>query len=73
MPRTIEGILRNNAVDTIKPGDKIILHGTLLVVPEASKLLKPGHKIFLEKQKTQERNDNNYITGLSDLGVQELS
>lgn len=74
MPRSIDVIVKHFAVDCIKPGDKIILTGNLIVVPEASKLIKPGLKVFTEKQNMATRNDNvNKVKGLKDLGVRELS
>jgi len=50
MPRSMDVILKNFCVDKVKPGDKIILTGSLIVVPETSKLLKPGLKVYKEKQ-----------------------
>jgi len=49
MPRSMDVILKNCCVDKVKPGDKIVLTGTLIVVPETSKLLKPGLKVYKEK------------------------
>jgi len=75
MPRSIDLIVRNFAVDLMKPGDKIVMTGTLNVIPEASKLIKPGLKIFAEKnnnEKTRFEN-NNRIRGLKDLGIKELT
>jgi hypothetical protein len=46
----------------------------LIVVPEASKLIKPGLKVYTEKKDNAERFDErNKIKGLKDLGVKELS
>jgi len=45
MPRSMDVIIKNFCVDKVKPGDKIVLTGTLIVVPEASKLIKPGLKV----------------------------
>jgi len=75
MPRSIDLIVRNFAVDLLKPGDKIIMTGTLNVIPEASKLIKPGLKIFAEKTNDDKRKfeNQNRVRGLKDLGVKELT
>ncbi len=39
MPRTIDVILRNECVERAKAGDKIIMNGTPLVVPDISQLI----------------------------------
>jgi len=44
MPRSVDIILRNEAVDQAKPGDRCIFVGTLIVVPDVVSLLKPGEK-----------------------------
>jgi len=75
MPRSVDVILKNKAVDTLKPGDRVILTGTLIVVPEANKLIKPGFPIYKEKQVIQKSrlDTKDKIKGLKDLGVKELS
>lgn len=74
MPRSIDVILKNVSVDKVKPGDKVVITGCLIVVPEASKLIKPGLKVYLEKTDQAERHDDrNKIKGLKDLGVREMS
>ena len=45
MPRSMDVILRNEIVDTAKPGDRCIFTGTLVVVPDIVSLLKPGEKV----------------------------
>jgi len=75
MPRSIDLIVRNFAVDLLKPGDKIVMTGTLNVIPEASKLIKPGLKIFAEKSNDDRARfeNQNKVRGLRDLGVKELT
>jgi len=75
MPRSIDLIVRNFAVDLLKPGDKIVMTGTLNVIPEASKLIKPGLKIFAEKSNDDRARfeNQNKVRGLKDLGVKELT
>ena len=45
MPRSMDIILRNDAVEKAKPGDKAIFTGTLIVVPDVSQLGLPGVRV----------------------------
>lgn len=45
MPRSTDVILRDELVDSAKPGDRCIFTGTLVVVPDIVSLMKPGEKI----------------------------
>lgn len=38
LPRTIEVVLRNDQVETVRPGDKAVFAGSLVVVPDVSAL-----------------------------------
>ena len=38
LPRTIEVILRNDQVETVRPGDKAVFTGMLVVVPDVAAL-----------------------------------
>lgn len=42
MPRSIEVILRNEIVETVKPGDKCLFVGSLVVIPSIVSYSKPG-------------------------------
>jgi len=42
MPRTLEVILRNDAVEKAKAGDRCDFIGTLIVVPDLHALKLPG-------------------------------
>lgn len=44
MPRSMDVILRNEMVDSVKPGDKCKFMGYLIVVPEIVTLLRPGER-----------------------------
>ena len=77
-PRSIEVVLRNELVDSAQPGDRAILVGMLIVVPDAASLLKPGEKIEVTKktgdrQRTQGQGLIEGITGLAGLGVRDLN
>jgi len=44
VPRSIDIILRNEQVEKAQPGDKVLLTGTLIVVPEVVSMYKPGER-----------------------------
>lgn len=44
MPRSVDIILRHSMVDRVKPGDKCLFTGYLIVVPEIISLLKAGER-----------------------------
>ena len=43
-PRSIDVVLRNEQVEQSQPGDRVIIVGTLIVIPEVYSMLKPGEK-----------------------------
>ena len=76
MPRSIDVILRNEVVDTAKPGDRCIFTGTLIVVPDVISLLKPGEKtqVALKGDNTRRNQTRGLdgVTGLKELGVRDM-
>ena len=42
MPRSIDVIMRNDLVDSVKPGDLCSFLGYLAVVPDIASMTKPG-------------------------------
>lgn len=74
MPRSIDVVLRNDACEKVKPGDRVIVTGAVIVVPEVVSLFKPGVKGQLDKQAMPQRTDQvGGVSGLKQLGVRELS
>lgn len=53
MPRSLDLILRHDAVDQAKPGDKCIFTGTLIVVPDVAQLY-PGNEEEEEEKEGRE-------------------
>lgn len=45
MPRTIDVILRNDNVESAKAGDKVVLSGSLIVIPDAVSLSRAGDRV----------------------------
>ena len=49
VPRTIDVVLRNEQVEKAQPGDRVLITGTLIVVPDIYTRNKPGEKNELKK------------------------
>ncbi|KAL6782688.1 MCM6 [Auxenochlorella protothecoides x Auxenochlorella symbiontica] len=45
LPRTMEVILRNDQVESVRPGDKACFTGCLVVVPDVAALTAPGERV----------------------------
>lgn len=77
MPRSIDVILRNEMVDKVRPGEKVLIVGMLAVVPDLYSLLKPGEKTEIstknEGQKAKTQAPLEGVTGLKSLGVRDLN
>eukprot|EP00112_Aurelia_sp_Birch-Aquarium-sp1_P012776 Seg2690.3 transcript_id=Seg2690.3/GoldUCD/mRNA.D3Y31 product="Zygotic DNA replication licensing factor mcm6-B" protein_id=Seg2690.3/GoldUCD/D3Y31 len=75
IPRSVEVILRAEAVEQAQAGDKCDFTGTLIVVPDVSKLSIPGAKA--EKSERGGRQTGGQISegikGLKALGVRDLN
>ncbi|KAH8740831.1 hypothetical protein FG386_003070 [Cryptosporidium ryanae] len=76
MPRSMNVILRGDFVDKCKPGDKVVLTGTLIVAPDVPSLMKPGDipsTVTKDRNRNQNENYNSSVTGLKSLGVRDLA
>eukprot|EP00954_Amorphochlora_amoebiformis_P003009 236265-Amorphochlora_amoeboformis.AAC.1 len=73
MPRSMEVILRNEIVERAKPGDKIVVTGTLIVVPNVGVL--SGGSTMAVRRSNEARVGEDYagVTGLKALGVRDLT
>ncbi|KXZ56847.1 hypothetical protein GPECTOR_1g764 [Gonium pectorale] len=49
LPRTMDVIMRHEAVETAKAGDKMVFTGQLVVVPDVSALSAPGERVQLKE------------------------
>ncbi|GIL73158.1 hypothetical protein Vretimale_4752 [Volvox reticuliferus] len=49
LPRTLDVIMRHEAVETAKAGDKMVFTGQLVVVPDVSALAAPGERVQLKE------------------------
>jgi len=78
MPRSLDVILRGEIVDMPKPGDKAVLTGKLVVVPDIVQMLKPGEKVQSQNVDTAKMKRNaartlDGVGGLRKIGVKDLS
>eukprot|EP01147_Barroeca_monosierra_P008323 gene8323-869_t len=74
MPRSIDIILRHDAVEKAKAGDKVAFTGTLIVIPDVAQLSGAGGRTQLESaDNRREGYTEQGITGLRALGVRDLT
>jgi DNA replication licensing factor MCM6 len=78
MPRTLEVILRHETVEKAKAGDKVVLTGTLIVVPDISQMKLPGGVVSARKEIQSFSNQpQNQFQGegvqFKSLGVRQLT
>ncbi|KAK9808207.1 hypothetical protein WJX73_008679 [Symbiochloris irregularis] len=74
LPRTMEVILRNNLVESVRAGDRVTFVGTLIVVPDVAAISAPGEKAEARPGRSGNQNNvGNGIKGPRCLGVRELT
>ncbi|XP_011303626.1 DNA replication licensing factor Mcm6 [Fopius arisanus] len=72
IPRSLEIILRAEAVETVQAGDRYDFTGTLIVVPDVGALALPGTKAEISsRHKAGDQGEG--VRGLKALGVRELN
>jgi len=70
IPRSMEVVLRAEAVETAQPGDRCDFTGTLIVVPDVGTLNMPGARS--ETNSRHKGEDSEGVRGLKALGVRDL-
>lgn len=75
IPRSLEIVLRAEAVETAQAGDRCDFTGTLIVVPDVSQLATPGVRAETSTRVAGGRQgfEADGLRGLKALGVRELS
>ncbi|XP_064644824.1 DNA replication licensing factor MCM6-like [Lineus longissimus] len=74
IPRSVEVILRAEAVETAQAGDKCDFTGTLIVVPDVSMMSMPGARAeSAARTKGNEGYESEGVRGLKALGVRDLT
>jgi len=71
IPRSIDVIVRGDAVEKAQAGDKILFTGTLIVVPDVGSIIAGGNGA--PKQLASDTANMAGVTGLKSLGVRELN
>ncbi|XP_037876572.1 DNA replication licensing factor Mcm6 [Bombyx mori] len=73
IPRSLEVILRAEAVESVQAGDRYDFTGTLIVVPDVGALSMPGSRAEITtRTKLANEGQMEGIKGLKALGVREL-
>jgi DNA replication licensing factor MCM6 len=71
MPRTLDVIVRNDNVESAKAGDKVVLSGSLIVIPDAASLARAGDRVqAVPSGAPAIRADG--VTGAKQFGAREL-
>ena len=73
MPRSVDIILRHEAVERAKAGDKCTFVGTLIVVPDVSQLLRAGDTASGMQRGKGRAEAGQGVTGLKELGASACS
>ncbi|CAE8736100.1 unnamed protein product, partial [Polarella glacialis] len=78
MPRTMDVIVRDEQTERCKPGDKIMVTGSLIVVPDVPTLMNPGELKSSVRRSLNTRSDSSYgsgegVRGLKSLGNRDLT
>jgi DNA replication licensing factor MCM6 len=75
MPRSMDVIFRNEAVERAKAGDKVVITGVPIVVPDVGQLI--GNKVQARRDAISGRGRDGFtqegVTGLKSLGVRDLT
>jgi DNA replication licensing factor MCM6 len=71
MPRTMDVILRNDNVESAKAGDKVVLSGSLIVIPDAVSLARAGDRVQATPSGAPAMRADG-VTGTRQFGVREL-
>lgn len=72
IPRSLEVILRNECVERTQAGDRCEFIGTLIVVPDVSKLSSTAVRAETSAR-VNGSDDKEGVSGLKALGVRELT
>eukprot|EP00931_Biecheleriopsis_adriatica_P028891 TRINITY_DN1721_c0_g3_i2.p1 TRINITY_DN1721_c0_g3~~TRINITY_DN1721_c0_g3_i2.p1 ORF type:complete len:845 (+),score=245.30 TRINITY_DN1721_c0_g3_i2:63-2537(+) len=78
MPRTMDVIVRDECTERCKPGDKVTITGSLIVVPDVPTLMNPGELKATVRRSLNTRSDSSYgagegVRGLKALGNRDLT
>jgi len=73
MPRSVDIVLRHEIVERAKAGDKVLVTGCLVVVPDIAQLSSSGGRTQMQTRGGQRGGySQDGVTGLKALGVRDL-
>ncbi|CAI4230311.1 unnamed protein product [Auanema sp. JU1783] len=73
IPRTVDVIVRGEMVETVQPGDRVTIVGSLIVVPDISQMNSPGLRSEAGGKSGRAGEKEGGLTGLKALGVRDLT
>lgn len=77
MPRSLDVIVRDESTEQCKPGDKVLVTGTLIVVPDVPSLMSPAELKSSIRRTLDTRSDAAYggegVRGLKGTGQRDLT
>lgn len=66
-------IIRNEMVETVRPGDKAVFVGSLIVIPDMAAFSVPGERTLLQaKGAPATATPGKGVSGISNVGAREL-
>jgi hypothetical protein len=73
LPRALDVIIRNEMVETVRPGDKAIFFGSLIVIPDMAAFQAPGERTLLQaKGAPSSAPPGRGVSGIATTGAREL-
>jgi len=77
MPRSMDVIVRDEFCERCKPGDKVLITGTLIVVPDVPSMMNPSELKSSVRRDLRTRSDANGtgdgVVGLKGMGQRDLT
>ncbi|GIX63550.1 DNA replication licensing factor MCM6, putative [Babesia caballi] len=77
MPRSMDVVLRHRNVDRLNAGDRVVISGAVIVLPDIPTLLKPGETPRAVNRQAMRRFESTLIsqglTGIKGVGVKDLN
>ncbi|CAK0820002.1 unnamed protein product [Prorocentrum cordatum] len=76
MPRSMDVIVRDECCDRCKPGDKVHITGSLIVVPDVPSMMNPSELTQQTRRSLNTRSDSSFsdgVKGLSGMGNRDLT
>merc|ERR1712176_1388442 len=78
MPRSMDVIVRDEFCERVKPGDKVLITGTLIVVPDVPSMMNPSELKAQVRRDLRTRSDAAYgsgdgVRGLKGMGQRDLT